>query len=264
MNAHTQTPPSLLKVALEARLVPELWAYSVSYPLLQRAPKGDGHPVMVFPGFLASDVSTVPLRTFLRSRGYTAYGWSQGRNFGRGIDTNEGVTRDTNVYSKLRYLHQKHGEKVSLIGWSLGGLYARELARLAPDCVRQVITLGSPFNGDRRANHAAGTFERMSGKQMGSFSAELIERVKTPPPVPSTAIYSRTDGIVCWECCREQKHPFAENIEVEGSHCGLGHNPAVLWIIAERLAQSRGTWQPFKREGLNKILTYDTGRTTPY
>lgn len=264
MTAHAQTKPSLVKVALEARLVPELWAYSVSFPLLQTAPKGDGHPVMIFPGFLTSDVSTLPLRTFLRGRGYKPYGWGQGRNYGRGIDLKKGVTRDTNVYRKLLHLNAKHEEKVSLIGWSLGGVYARELARLAPDCVRQVITLGSPFNGDRRANHAAGTFERMSGKVIEEFDQELMDRVQSPPPVPSTAIYSRTDGVVCWECCREQEHPFTENIEVEGSHCGLGHNPAVLWIIADRLSQPAGTWMPFKREGLNRALTYDSNRTTSY
>ncbi len=264
MTAHTPTAPSLLKVALESRLIPELWAYSVTFPLLQTAPKGDGHPVMVFPGFLASDVSTVPLRTFLRTRGYKTYGWGQGRNFGAGLDLNEGVTRDTNVYHKLRHLHAKHGEKISLIGWSLGGIYARELARLAPDCVRQVITLGSPFNGERRANHAHRMFERTSGKEMDRFAPDLVARVKTPPPVPSTAIYTRTDGIVAWECCKENEAPFTENIEVEGSHCGLGHNPAVLWVVAERLAQKQGTWMPFKRDGLNKALTYDPTRKTPY
>lgn len=256
--------PSLLKIALEGRAVPELWLSSLALPLLQTAPKGDGHPVMVLPGFMASDKSTLPMRLFLRGRGYKTYGWGQGRNYGRGIDPNEGVTKDTNIYHKLRHLQAKHGQKLSLIGWSLGGIYARELARIAPDSIRQVITLGSPFNEGQRANHAQQLFERMSGKKIDQLAPELIAKIQSPPPVPATAIYTRSDGVVAWQSCMEQKHPFTENIEVEGSHIGLGHNTAVLWVIADRLAQAAGTWKPFERNGVSKAITYDAKRKTFY
>src|SRR5918998_641019 len=131
--------PTLVRVLLESRAVLEFGAFAASAPALQLAPKGDGHPVLVLPGLAASDESTRPLRWFLRSRGYHTHGWRLGRNTGPSDRIRKGL-RD-----RVRGIADQHGRPISLVGWSLGGIYAREIARLAPDAVRQVITLGSPF-----------------------------------------------------------------------------------------------------------------------
>jgi hypothetical protein len=117
------------------------------------------------------------------------------------------------------------------------------MARREPDHVRCVITLGSPFAGTPRASNAWQLYERASCRKAEDWPGR--EQMKTPPPVPATAIFSRTDGVVAWQGCLEHEGPHAENIEVEGSHCGLGHNPSVLYAIADRLAQRAGHWKPF-------------------
>jgi pimeloyl-ACP methyl ester carboxylesterase len=130
------------------------------------------------------------------------------------------------------------------VGWSLGGIYARALARWRPGAVRQVITLGSPFRmrpGDR--SNASGLFDRLNPRSQLPYPIDLDDQ---PLAVPSTAIYTRTDGIARWHLCLEAKHPLAENIEVRGSHCGLGHNPAVVLAIGDRLAQPEGSFRPFR------------------
>jgi pimeloyl-ACP methyl ester carboxylesterase len=132
-------PPSRLLLALEVRAIWELQAFFATYPLLRRAPRGDGHPVLVLPGLAASDVSTRPLRTLLKELGYAAHGWKQGTNNG----PRDGV--EAGMEARLTELAQRYQRKVSLIGWSLGGIFARELARRSPELVRQVITLGSAF-----------------------------------------------------------------------------------------------------------------------
>jgi pimeloyl-ACP methyl ester carboxylesterase len=209
---------------------------------------------MVIPGFLASDLVTGPLRTFLKSRGYAAYGWGQGPNDGRDIDPINGIPSHHKLLRRLHQLKAKHGRKVSLIGWSFGGVYAREMARHCPDDVRLVITMGSPFTGDPRANNAYPLFELVTGYKSDEVDLSLRQRLREPPPVPATAIYSRTDGIVAWECCIEQPSPTTENIGILSSHAGLGHNPLALWVIADRLAQPEGTWRRFSRNGLKSVL----------
>lgn len=240
-------PPSTLLLMLEARALSELGAYCVARPLLRSAPRGDGHPVLVLPGFLASDFSTTPLRSFLASRGYAAEGWKLGRNLGA-----SGL--EDRLLERVSALRRHHGRKVSLVGWSLGGIFAREVARLAPDDVRAVITLGSPFNRDPRANHSWRLFEYLSGRTIDRIDPKIMAGMREPPPVPATAIYSRSDGIVAWQCCVEKEGPRSESIEVEGSHLGLGHNPLVLHAVADRLAQPEGTWRPFERTGLRQYF----------
>ena len=146
--AQTLSPPSRTLMFLEGRAISELGAFLGALPLLSLAPRGDGHPVLVLPGLVASDTSTRPLRSFLKSRGYAVSGWRQGRNLG----LRHGV-QDAMV-DLVQELNDTHGRKVSLVGWSLGGLYARQLAKMMPERVRSVITLGSPFaagpEGDQR------------------------------------------------------------------------------------------------------------------
>jgi pimeloyl-ACP methyl ester carboxylesterase len=245
-------PPSRLLLALEVRGVLEFQAFLAAYPLLRRAPRGDWHPVLVLPGLAASDVSTRPLRTYLRAQGYAAHGWKQGPNHG----PRSGV--ETGIDARLAELARRYNRKVSLIGWSLGGVFAREAARRSPDLVRQVITLGSPFANEPKASNAWRLYEALSGRQVDDWPGR--EAMKLPPPVPSTAIYTRSDGIVAWQGCREQESATTENIEVEGSHSGLGYNPMALFAIADRLALPEGEWRPFDRSGLRGLLYSDPKR----
>jgi pimeloyl-ACP methyl ester carboxylesterase len=239
-------PPPLIWQLLEGRAVFELGAWAGLYPLLRLAPSGDGHPVLVLPGFLAAGASTYPLRQFLKSLGYAAHRWRLGRNLG-GVGEKEQM-----VLARLHELRLRYGRKVSVIGWSLGGLYARELAWLAPDDVRSVITLGAPFR------HHTGTtvtllYEDVSGQREAQMDPALLRRLACPPPVPSTSVYSRTDGVVHWRSSLEQLSATTENIRVHGSHCGLGHNPMVLWAIADRLAQAEDDWRPFERTAFRRF-----------
>ena len=245
-------PPSRELLLLEVRAIWELTAFFAAYPLLRLAPRGDGHPVLVLPGLAASDVSTRPLRAFLKAQGYRAHGWKLGANHG----PRPGA--EAKMQARLAELAGRHQRKVSLIGWSLGGVFAREMARRAPEQVRSVITLGSPFAGAPKASNAWRLYERASQRKVEDWPQR--ERMRTPPPVPSTAIFSRSDGIVAWQGCLEQEGPTSENIEVEGSHCGLGHNPAVLYAIADRLAQPEGGWQHFDRSGVRGLIYRDPRR----
>ncbi len=188
-------------------------------PLLLSAPRGDGHPVLVLPGFGASDASTFALRGYLRERGYAAHGWRQGRNRGPTAGLEQ------RLLARIAALRERHQRRVSLVGWSLGGVFARELARRVPDAVRQVITLASPFRDRRMAS-------------------------PEPPPVPCTAIYSESDGVVGGRVCRERESALTENIRVASSHFGMGFHPLVLYAVADRLAQPEGAWKPFDRSGL--------------
>jgi pimeloyl-ACP methyl ester carboxylesterase len=245
-------PPSRLLLALEVRAIWEFQAFVAAYPLLRRAPGGDGHPVLVLPGLAASDVSTRPLRTYLKAQGYAAHGWKQGPNHGPRSGVEAGID------ARLAELALHYNRKVSLIGWSLGGVFAREAARRSPDLVRQVITLGSPFANEPKASNAWRLFEILCERRVDDWPDR--EAMRLPPPVPSTAIYTRSDGIVAWQGCREQESATTENIEVEGSHSGLGYNPAVLYAIADRLALPEGEWRPFDRNGLRSLLYSDPHR----
>ena len=251
---HAMQPPSRALLFLEGRALWELGAFLAAVPLLAAAPPGDGHAVLVLPGLMTSDSSTIPLRTFLESRGYAVEGWGQGVNCGPRPGIEDGMLKS------LLELRARSGRKVSVIGWSLGGVFARELAKRAPDAVRQVITLGSPFAGDPRATNAWQIFEKVSGQTVPPPGSPLIDQLRKPPPVPCTAIYSRSDGICAWRACREIAGPLADNIEVEGSHCGLGHNPAAVYAIADRLAQPPDMWRPFERAGWKRAVYSDAGR----
>ena len=237
-------PPSLLWLALEGRAVYELATTAlVKKTLLRTAPEGDGHPVLTLPGFVASDVSTRPLRRFLKELGYKAHPWKLGRNLG----LREGL--EERLFTRVKELHDRYGQKVSLIGWSLGGVYSREVASLMPEHVRSVITMGSPYNNDPKANRSWKVFEWMSGKRIEDIDPERVARLRRPLSVPTTSVYTRQDGITAWQCCVEDEGPQAESIGVPGSHCGLGVNPLVLHLIADRLAQPEGEWKPFELSG---------------
>jgi predicted alpha/beta hydrolase family esterase len=252
--AKTLRPPSRTLMFLEGRALPELGAFLGALPLLGLAPHGDGHPVLVLPGLVASDVSTRPLRTFLKTRGYAVSGWRQGRNLG----LRPGVQHA--MVDLVHELNDAHGRKVSLVGWSLGGLYARQLAKMMPKQVRQVITLGSPFASNPKATNAWRVYEMASGRRAEDEDPRFGGTLSSAPPVPTTAIFSRTDGICAWQGCREQSSHMAESIEVESSHCGMGHHPAAVYAVAERLAQKEGQWAPFDRSGWRSLVYPDPNR----
>jgi pimeloyl-ACP methyl ester carboxylesterase len=233
--------PSLaLFLSEPGRSTAEFFAFPLAAPWLTWAPRGDGHPVLVLPGLLATDASTVLLRGFIRRLGYPVRGWQLGRNFGPTSVVHEGLP------ATLEHLTQHYNEPATLVGWSLGGIYARELARETPELVRQVITLASPFGmTDPRQSRAQPAFDRYAHRHVRRMKGEDAF-TREPLLVPATAIYSRSDGIVAWQTCRETPGPRRENIVVRGSHLGFGYNPAVLWAIADRLAQDPEQWKPFR------------------
>jgi pimeloyl-ACP methyl ester carboxylesterase len=201
-------------VAREARAVPEFAAFAMTAaPLLAMSPRGDGHAVLVLPGLGADDASTAPLRWFIDRLGYRSCGWGLGVNRGFGRD----LGRDLGHGLDRLLAHTSEDGPVSLIGWSLGGVHAIELARRRPHAVRSIVALGSPLN-----------------------------RRHPPRGIPTTSVFSRSDAIVGWRSSQMPGGALRENVAVRGSHLGLGHNPAVAVVVADRLAQRPETWRPFQ------------------
>lgn len=243
-NSPAPAAPSAWLMALEFRAFWELGAVLPAWPFLRHAPTGDGHSVIVFPGLSASDSSTLPMRSFLENLGHDVSGWNQGSNFG----PRAGVLQAAK--QQVIDTCQVTGQKVSLVGWSLGGIYAREIAKELPDCVRHVITLGTPFAGSHESTNAWHLYQLVSGRDIH----REVEQFDLPgaPPVPTSSIFSRTDGIVAWPASIQAPCKFnllTENIEVIASHVGLGLNPSAWWAVADRLAQAEGQWQPFAHKG---------------
>src|SRR3954465_7490058 len=181
--AHTLQPPSKTLMFLETRAIHEFGAFLGALPLLTLAPMGDGHPVLGLPGLVPSDTSTRPLPPFLRSRGYFGKGWGQGRNLG----LREGV--QDGMQDLVHELSDTQGRKISLVGWSLGGVYARQLAKLMPDHVRSVITLGSPFAGNPKSTNAWRVYEMATGRRADEEDGRFGGSLSGTPPVPTTAIF---------------------------------------------------------------------------
>src|SRR3990170_6901687 len=233
-------PPLPYLLTEGVRALAEYGLFVGTGPLRAKLPRGDGHPVLVLPGLGATDVSTRGLRRVLRRLGYHVHGWRLGRDVG---PTAEAVT---GMRDRLDELSDRYGQPVSLVGWSLGGIYARDLARRSPDAVRQVITMGSPFRLSRASQSRANwLYSRYSHLHVTAADMPL-ERENAPLRVPATSIYSRYDGIVAWQACLAQPSAYSENVAVLGSHLGLGHNPAVIWVVADRLSQPISDWAPFR------------------
>jgi pimeloyl-ACP methyl ester carboxylesterase len=236
-----RTPPSRWLLALEGRAFLEWSALALSWPFLAREPQGDGHPVMVLPGLMAGDASTWPLRAFLDRAGFASRSWDQGLNRGPVNGTVKKLT------DRIRGIEREHGRKISLVGWSLGGAMAHALAQRMPDRIRSVITLGSPLDGHPHASNAWRLFEAVSGLRV--TDRRLRDLMGKAPKVPTTNILSKSDGIVHWRASMLPQCPQSESIEVDATHLGLGVNPLVLWMIAERLSQREGEWRAFERRG---------------
>lgn len=235
-------PPSALLALTEAhRALADIITLNVSRRrIAQVAPRGDGHPVMILPGFMGADGYNTAMRRFLTRLDYAVHGWGLGRNLGPRDDVLE------KLQARIHYLSDRYEKPVSLVGHSLGGIFAREMAREFPERIRQVISLGSPFG---------------RGRMTGSIPARLFNALNPPeelpidqdelhhaPPVPTTAIYSKGDGIVNWlTTLQVDGHALTQSIQVRGSHCGMTLNPAIWFLVAERLSLGPGEWRPFER-----------------
>ena len=249
--------PHLLHQLLETRVFAEMAALPWLVPTLTFAPRGDGHPVLLLPGFMANEGTLVVLKLFLDNRGYDVQTWGFGRNVGFTSKHAKALEQ------KIRYMHHKSDRKVSLVGWSLGGMFAMYGAHEAPECVRSVITLGSPVTFDPAGSQSPSLVKalyRLIAHPMGTAAHVPHVRAKNlrqPKvlPVPISCVYSLTDGVVPpQEATIDGDPALHENIRVPGSHLGLGFNALVLWIVADRLAQPAGGWRPFAPSGLTGRL----------
>ena len=250
-HPHTGRPKSIYSL-LEMRAFFELALLPWALPLLASAPQGDGHPVLLLPGFMGSEATLVALEVFLRNRGYAVETWGLGRNVG--FHTKHA----TALEEKIRYLHHKTGRSVSLVGWSLGGVFALYGAHQVPECVRCVVTLGSPITVDPEGSASppfVKAMYRLIAHPMGPAAHAMQPRAKKLRerknlPMPLSCLYSIGDGVVPPQEATVEGDPARhENIRVPGSHIGLGFNAVVLWIVADRLAQPQGAWQRFQAHG---------------
>jgi hypothetical protein len=221
----------------------ELAAFYATFGWLAAGRRGDGHPVLVLPGMLADDRSTEPLRTVIAARGLRAFAWEMGPNIG------PAKRIMTEIPRRIERLHERFGQTVSLVGWSLGGLLAREFARDCPEHVRDVVTLGSPLrlraSDPPDLTNVGSIYQALRPLHDPTFMNPPRETASPQIPCPSTSIYSRSDGIVPWRSCLDDADETHENVEVVASHCGLGVNPLSVSIVLDRLVQREGEWRPY-------------------
>ena len=247
---------------LEQRVVMEAGALIAAAPILALEHHGDRSPVLVIPGFTATDASTAVLRSYLRAWGYWAHGWRVGTNLGPTAKTLR-ATRE-----RLEAVNTRHGRPVTLIGQSAGGTFARYLAREQPEMVRQVITLGSPIQLIRGDGSSLAMLSRRLERRFDNEFHRLADHQRVVLPVPATSIYTRSDGIVRWQVCLDVVDDRHENVEVHGTHSGLAVNPASLHVIADRLDHRDGEWHPFSpspwvRRFYPQPASYDPTRSSP-
>jgi pimeloyl-ACP methyl ester carboxylesterase len=237
-------------------------------------PPGDGHPVVIFPGLVSDHNSTAPLKEFCRKLGYTAYDWGQGINTGPQGDLDAWIDK---LAGQVRELTSAHRQRMSLIGWSLGGICAREVAKKLQGRMRHVITLGTPFGGTAERNDLAWIYGSL-GAQQPEITKDLMARLSSAPDVPTVSIYSRSGGVVNWQAClHDETQGQTEDIEVDSSHLGLGWNPQALSIIADRLGNRKNSapsapWSRRRTERATALLlamesggeaSADVGRDEP-
>lgn len=230
--AMTQIKAPPLRALVGEWLAPlELNRLLASAPSLALQPRGQGQPVIVLPGLGASNVSTYLLRRYLTLLGYDTHGWDIGRNRGNVQQMLPAVTQ------QVRRVHRNSGAKVAIIGWSLGGVLAREVARDHPAWVRQVVTMGSPLVGGPRYT-TFGAYYESRGIDLDAMEARIQAREQTPISVPITSIYSKRDGIVAWQASIDRHTAHAEHEEVDATHFSLGISAQVFKIVARTLAQT--------------------------
>jgi pimeloyl-ACP methyl ester carboxylesterase len=244
--------PSWLLMLLESRVIYDAAGMLPLLSATRLLPRGDDHPVLVLPGFLANSRSTTLLRRVLADVGYQVHRWKLGNNMGYSHGLHDGMRQ------RVQELAGRYGRKISLVGWSLGGVYARELAREMPDLVRQVISMGSPYRGLPDSTQLGRFFEMFSEVAFDDLPREFVDEMHLPPPVPTTALYTRGDGVVAWQSTVElSDRPDVQNIHVGGTHVGLGFNPRAILAITDRLAQPEHEWKPFEPSRLLRPLFHN-------
>ena len=235
MNIDLSLPPQLSKPSLldilgEVRAPFEFASIALHVKALSKAPKGNAQPVMLVPGYMADDNSMRPLGAYLKFLGYDVYYTEMGRNMGK---VNTDMLR---LGDKVESISQRlDGAKVTLIGWSLGGVLTREVARLFPDAVQQVLTLGTPIVGGPKFTSVGKRYAKRNNIDLDEFELDVHQRNSIGLTQPITSIYSKSDGVVGWQASIDIYNQQANNLEVSGSHMGLGVNPKVWLIIADVL-----------------------------
>lgn len=245
--------PNIFWTLSEGRAIFELGAFRLMRRSLLDLPKGDGHSVLFLPGFMGTDNSTKIMRKLFAELNYSTHGWGLGRNL-KFNDVRERAMSDV-----VERIYERQNAKISIVGWSLGGVFARELAKIHPDLVRSVISLGSPISNDRRYSAPNRLFELFNRDLVRGQAEKLTRDLETAPPLPTTSIMTKTDGIVSWRGSVQcpTKGNQVENIIVPASHIGLGMNPFVMIAVADRLAQDKDRWIPFDRSGWRELFYRD-------
>lgn len=231
MSDQLSAPGMMLRM-LEGRVGIEASQLMLQYPLLRlQAKRGQGEPVIVLPGFMADDSSTIVLRHYLNSIGYKAIGW------GLGTNRLPMLSLLPRLQTLVDQVVDQHGQKVRLVGWSRGGILSRELARDTPEKVARVITIGSPVKGGVGASSIGAVVKQTTGMSSAAMSALLRDRQQAQIRVPIRAIFSKLDGVVNWQACIDDLNPDVEHHEILGSHVGMGTNVDVFRLLPKLLRE---------------------------
>jgi alpha/beta superfamily hydrolase len=228
MNSNIKRPSFILHLTEVIRAIYQAikaWFFMRSYTYEN---VGKNRPILVVPGLMGTDLSTKMLRSFLSKMGFRVLGWEMGRNLGKFQDLQP-------LTQKVKNFHEKTGKKVILIGWSMGGIFVREIGKRAPESVNQLITMGSPFGNIHAPNNAKWVFDLLNKgrKELPEFENQIHE----PAPLPTLAIYSKSDGIVPWEACMERvEDDLHKNHEAVSSHFGMGTNKEIFKLVLDRAA----------------------------
>jgi pimeloyl-ACP methyl ester carboxylesterase len=247
--------------------IPDLFTSILGARSLRHAPRGDGHtgsrhPVLVLPGFLSGDGPTWPLRHFLTGLGYRAWPWGLGLNLG--FSTSYHYDIEALIEHRLKEIYlDASDQKISIIGWSLGGVYAREMARNYPNLIKEVITLGSPISGNPGDTSITGIYSWVTQMPLHdpTFQEKILKSTAPVPNVPVTAFYSLSDNIVPPQCAMETPGPLTESIEVDCTHTGFGFNAQVFFMIAHRLAQQS---QPWSKLDVDAVVAEYSNQRSPF
>jgi len=235
LNVQAKAPPKAVMLAEWPRAAWSLSTLPFAWPDLMQARRGDGRPVLTLPGLVNGDMSNLVMRRYLDALGYRALPWELGRNLGPRSIGAEGER----LFERIAAIHAETGERVTLIGVSLGGIMARVAAHRHPELVREVITVSSPFAGLPQATNVWRVFELACGQRADDPAVRaFLEEAATPLPVPATAIWSRSDGLVNGMCCHEEDCGEARSIEVNSAHLWVQMKPEVLRAIADTLGRS--------------------------
>ena len=240
--------PSIARMIAEPFGLTELVNVIPAWGILESLPNGNGEPVMVIPGLTTNDISTTIVRKFLKFKGFNVYGWELGVNIKYSDSLEEKLIK------RIDDIYQKHQQKVSIIGWSLGGITMRLLAKHEPKNIKQLIALGAPVAKITGATNVTWWYQLLTQEKTEDFNQQWAKDISAKPTMPSTSIYSKTDGMVSWEYCMDwETGPQTQNIEVLCNHLGFGMTPTVWYILVDRLRQPEDNWQHFDITRLEKI-----------